>query len=172
MTNKTTSMTDSNQQPQTATILSQLKAPFPPQDHKERKLRGGGKWLYIPWQKIRDRLDEVYPKWQCSYSDPLVCEQDVVIRCKITIQGVTREGVGTAPQAEFNDEGKRKGIGSPCECAIADALKNAAEQFGVGAYLDDQDFVAGYLARHGDHRATKWRNEQMRWEGNRQKVIG
>ena len=74
-------------------LLPELKKPFPVADHKERALPGGGRWFFIPWQKMRDRLDEVCPDWQVIYSDPVIAGELVVIRCKLTICDVTREGV-------------------------------------------------------------------------------
>lgn len=129
-------------------ILVELKKPFPSADHKERKLPGGGKWFFIPWQRIRERLDEVYPGWSASYSDPVLCEGVVVVRCRLTIGNVTREGVGNSETD--------KGYGTPVERATADAFKNAAEAFGVGAYLDDQMFVIKHLQSKGDGRGVKF----------------
>lgn len=141
--------------------FAKLKAPFPAADHKERKLPGGGRWFFVPWQTIRERLDEAAPGWSCTYSDPLkLLDGETVIRCRLTIEGITREGVGVAYAAEFNDSGKRKGIGSPVESAIADAFKNAAEQFGVAAYLDDQAKTVAIMQSKGDGRAWKFAKEQ------------
>jgi hypothetical protein len=50
-------------------------------------------------------------------------------------------------------------FGSPIEKATADALKNAAEMFGVGAYLDNQQFVIKYLHSKGDGRGVKFAQE-------------
>lgn len=49
-------------------IIHKLEEPFPAEDHKERPLKGGDRWFYIPWQKIRERLDQVCV-WQDFYSD-------------------------------------------------------------------------------------------------------
>jgi hypothetical protein len=92
-------------------------------------------------------LNEVCPDWTVTYSDPVIAAEYVVIRCQLTIGGLTREGVG-------NDKAypDKKTYGTPIERAIADAFKNAAEQFGVGAYLDNQDFVIRHLQQQGDGR--------------------
>lgn len=139
-------------------VLEELKKPFPAADHKERELPGGGRWFFIPWQRIRDRLDVVCPgAWQVNYSDPVVAGDYMVIRCRLNICGITREGVGNdKAYPELNERGKAKTIGAPPERATADAFKNAAEQFGIGAYLDDQKFVVNYLQRNGDGRGTQF----------------
>jgi hypothetical protein len=140
-------------------ILKTLKAPFPPEDHKKRSLPGGGRWFFIPWQKIKERLDAVCPEWGCSFSDPVIAGELVVIRCRITIASVTREGVGNSDAMGDRTSGGGYKFGSPIEKATADALKNAAEMFGVGAYLDDQQFVVKYLHSKGDYRGVKFAQE-------------
>ncbi len=140
-----------------SSILTELKKPFPATDHKERKLPGGGRWFFVPWQKIRDRLDNICPDWEAKYSDPYVAGDYLVIRCQLTICGVTREGLGNdKAYPETNENGRAKIIGTPPERAAADAFKNAAEQFGIAAYLDDQDFVIRYLQSKGDGRGVRF----------------
>jgi hypothetical protein len=132
-------------------ILTALKQPFSAGDHKERQLPGGGRWFFLPWQKIRERLDQVCPDWSCTYSHPVVAGDYVVIRCQLTICGITREGVG-------NDHAypDKQTYGTPIERATADAFKSAAEQFGVGAYLDNQQFVIKHLQSQGDGRGVQF----------------
>lgn len=150
-----------------AEISPKLKEWFSPEDHEERKLPGGGKWFFVPWQRIRDRLDNVCPDWAASYSDPIECGRTadlngiIVIRCRLTLCGVTREGVGNSENDAYriNEEKRYKGYGTPIERATADAFKQAAESFGVGAYLDLQkdqrDRFVKYMNKRGDGRAYK-----------------
>lgn len=149
----------------TPALVAKLKEPFPVAEHKERKLPGGGRWFYISWQTIRDRLEELFPlDWAATYSDPVVVGDYTVIRCQLTILlsqgGITREGVGNdKAYPELNQQGKAKTIGTPPERARADAFKNAAEEFGLGAYLDDQKLVIRYMQTAGDSRAYKFAKE-------------
>jgi hypothetical protein len=140
-------------------IIEQLKQPFPVAAHKERKLPGGGRWFYIPWQAIRDRLDEVCPEWEVSYSAPGQLGEYCYITCTITIGGVSRSAPGNAPMELLSSSGKDMSRGTPIERAIADAFKNASESFGVARYLDDQDFVVRYMQSRGDGRAYKFATE-------------
>lgn len=64
------------------------------------------------------------------------------------ICNVQREGVGNSEAT--------KGYGTPVERATADAFKNAAESFGVGAYLDNQEFVVKHLQSKGDGRGFQF----------------
>lgn len=151
-------------------ILQKLREPFPPDAHKERKLPGGGRWFFVPWQSIRDRLESLFPlDWTATYSDPVVVGDYTVIRCQLTILvsqgGITREGVGNdKAYPELNDQGKAKTIGTPPERARADAFKAAAEEFGIAAYLDDQKFVIRHMQSKGDGRAIKFATENG-WVG-------
>lgn len=119
-------------------LYPKLKSWFRPEDHKLRKLPGGGKWYYVPWQTMRDRLDDIYPDWEIDYSDPVQRGEQVVVKCHLKIAGVTRVGFGNS-HAEFDDwEEEKKQRGTPEERAIACAFKRAMEQFGVCRYLDIQ----------------------------------
>lgn len=139
-----------------------LRVPFPAADHKDRKLPGGNTWFFIPWQTIRQRINQCDPVWSISYSDPVVVAESVVIRCQLTIHEITREGVG-------NDRAfpEKQTYGSPIERAIADAFKNAAEQFGVGAYLDSQDFVVKHMQQAGDGRAYAYSDRRKKVKNSR-----
>ncbi len=106
--------------------------------HKDRDLPGGGRWWYLPWQTIRAYLDEVCPDWQVLYSDPIYLDKFCVVTCTLSLCGVSRQGVGSAPIELISSKGKDMARGNPIERAIADSFKNAAEQFGIGAYLDEQ----------------------------------
>jgi hypothetical protein len=146
-----------------AEILAALKQPFKPEQHKERKLPGGGRWFFIPWQDIRERLDEVYPDWECCYSEPSYIGDYCHISCKITICGISRQVPGNAPIQLISNEGKDMARGTPIERATADAFKNAAEVFGIARYLDDQTKTVNLLHKQGDGRAYKFakENEQI-----------
>jgi hypothetical protein len=120
-------------------IQPQLKAWFPPEAHVERELPGGSStWYFVPWQLIRERLDEVAPDWQMDYNDPVYLEDMCVIQCSITICGITRKAPGNAPIKLISGKGKDMARGTPVERAVADAFKNAAEAFGICRYLDEQ----------------------------------
>lgn len=141
-------------------IQRQLKEPFPPDVHKERDLPGGGKWFYVPWQVIRDRLDDICPDWEVEYTDPVQFDELCTIRCTLKICGVSRSAPGNAPMRLISSSGKDMSRGTAIERAIADAFKNAAEAFGIGAYLDEQsqdkrEFTIKYLHKSGDSRAYK-----------------
>lgn len=148
-------------------VLEKLKQPFPPEDHKKRKLPGQGEWIFVPWQKIRDRLDQILPlDWEVKYSDPVTVGDYLVIRCQLTILisqgGITREGLGNDKAfPELNEQGRPKIIGTPPERARADAFRGAAEEFGICGYLDDQAFTRQHVSNN-NHKLSQFRSESAR----------
>lgn len=150
-------------------IQPKLKAWFPPEAHVERDIPGktSATWWFVPWQLIRERLDEVVPDWQVDYTDPVYLEELCVIRCRITICGIVREAPGNAPLRLISSKGNDMARGTPVERAVADAFKNCCEAFGVCRYLDEQadkatkeNFIR-YLHKGGNGRAgTVYRNNE------------
>jgi len=131
-------------------LKKKLKDFLPTTHHEIRDLPGGGTYAYISWQKVRAFLDDLCD-FHIEFSDPITVENICCVRCTIVIEGVARQGMGVCDTT-------KKGIrGTFIESAIADSFKNAAEQFGVGAYLDNPDvqdrlktngvLVATYKAR-------------------------
>lgn len=128
--------------------LKKLREWFPPDDHEKRETPGSGEWWYIKWQRIRERLDEAFGcLWSDEYTDP-VYVHDVdqnpaksicVVRCTITIDGRPRQGVGDAYVQLLSGKGKDMARGTPIERARADAFRQAAESWGIGRYLDNQN---------------------------------
>jgi hypothetical protein len=137
-------------------IYSDLTAPFPPEAHSERVLGKdkNGKWtywVYVPWQQIRERLIKVVGLrgfaiettgyWFDEQGNPIV-------QIRLNILGVVREGIGyTTTHQSFK--------GNKSQTTYADAYKNAAEEFGIGAYIDDQEFVIRYLWQNATDAKTK-----------------
>lgn len=154
---------------ETQEIIAKLKAHFPADIHRERDLPGGGKWFYVPWQAIRERLDEVCPDWQVAYSQPAYLGAFCTVTCTITIGGISRRGVGNAEIELISKSGKDMSRGTPIERAIADAFKSAAEAWGVARYLDEQadpklkaDFIR-YMQKRGNGKAAVYHHRN---EGN------
>lgn len=147
-------------------IREQLEAWFPAEAHRERKLPGGGKWFYLPHQVITTRLNEIcFGHWQDDYKPPVITGDYLTVYCQLTIYGVTRTGVADSKTyPELNDEGKEKIIGSPVVNTTRHSFRDAAERFGLGAYLDSQkgktrDAFIKYMAGKGDRRATQFAQE-------------
>ena len=80
---------------------------------------------YVEWHTVADLLDRVVPTWSHSVRNVVQIGDMVAVTAAITIDGVTREGVGTGT-AE-SEMGIKK--------AEHDALKRAAVKFGIAREL-------------------------------------
>ncbi|PYT01109.1 MAG: hypothetical protein DMF63_03945 [Acidobacteria bacterium] len=80
---------------------------------------------YVEWHTVADILDEAAPNWAHTVKDIRQIGDLMTVTVAITIDGVTREGIGTGPaQSEI---GIKK--------AEHDALKRAAVKFGIAREL-------------------------------------
>jgi hypothetical protein len=80
---------------------------------------------YVEWHTVADILDRITPTWSHSVRNVVQIGDMVAVTAAITIDGVTREGVGTGT-AE-SEMGIKK--------AEHDALKRAAVKFGIAREL-------------------------------------
>jgi hypothetical protein len=112
------------------TTLRALKQPVDPKLVKTREGwtdRQGNKHMveYVEWHTVADILDRLAPTWSHSVRGIVQIGDMVAVTAAITIDGVTREGVGTG-NAD-NETGIKK--------AEHDALKRAAIKFGIAREL-------------------------------------
>ena len=110
--------------------LNTLKQPVDPRLIKTRegwRDRNGNQHMveYVEWHTVADILDRVAPTWSHSVRGIVQIGDMVAVTAAITIDGVTREGVGTG-NAD-NETGIKK--------AEHDALKRAAIKFGIAREL-------------------------------------
>jgi hypothetical protein len=123
-------------------LMQELREAFLPSEHKDRVIKGGGTWYYVPWQTILKRLNKVCGyQWEVSWGFPAFDHEanTCVVHCTITICGVSRQNIGDAEIIERNKDGKVvHSRGTPIDRAKAAAFKNAAEMFGICSYLDEQ----------------------------------
>ena len=80
---------------------------------------------YVEWHTVADLLDRVAPTWSHSVRGIVQIGDMVAVTAAITIDNVTREGVGTG--TADNETGIKK--------AEHDALKRAAIKFGIAREL-------------------------------------
>jgi len=85
---------------------------------------------YVEWHTVADILDEHAPNWGHSVKDIRPIGDIITVTVAITIDGVTREGVGTGKLA--SETGIKK--------AEHDALKRAAVKFGIARELYKREF--------------------------------
>jgi len=85
---------------------------------------------YVEWHTVADILDESAPNWIHSVKDIRPIGDIITVTVAITIDGVTREGVGTGKA--ISETGIKK--------AEHDALKRAAVKFGIARELYKREF--------------------------------
>lgn len=85
---------------------------------------------YIEWHTVADILDETAPNWTHTIRDIKQIGNLFMVIVAITIDGVTREGIGTGPAD--SEVGIKK--------AEHDALKRAAVKFGIARDLYKKEY--------------------------------
>jgi hypothetical protein len=80
---------------------------------------------YVEWHTVADILDRITPAWSHSVRSIQQIGETVAVIASITIDGVTREGIGTG--SSESEMGIKK--------AEHDALKRAAVKFGIAREL-------------------------------------
>ncbi len=87
---------------------------------------------YVEWHTVADILDEHAPNWAHTIKDIRPIGDIITVTVAITIDNVTREGVGTGRAS--SETGIKK--------AEHDALKRAAVKFGIARELYKREFDA------------------------------
>jgi len=87
---------------------------------------------YVEWHTVADILDHHAPNWGHSIKDIRAVGDIITVTVAITIEGVTREGIGTGRLS--SETGIKK--------AEHDALKRAAVKFGIARELYKRDVGA------------------------------
>lgn len=117
--------------------LSKLRENVKPglvRTRETRRDRNGNmqKVEYVEWHTVADILDESAPNWEHSVKDIRKIGDIMTVTVAITIDGVTREGIGTGMAQ--SETGIKK--------AEHDALKRAAVKFGIARELYKREFDA------------------------------
>lgn len=118
-----------------AQLLQQLSAGIRQGDIKQREgwrdRQGQAHFVeYVEWHTVADLLDRLIPEWSHAVRDIVQVGNFVAVTVALTLNGVTREGVGTG--TADTETGIKK--------AEHDALKRAAIKFGIARdlYRDDE----------------------------------
>ena len=132
-----------------STTLKELRKNVDPHLVKQRegwRDRNGNVQMvdYVEWHTVADILDDSAPNWAHTVKDIRQVGDIMTVTVAITIDGVTREGIGTGlAQSEM---GIKK--------AEHDALKRAAVKFGIARdlYRKESDTIEreGSVSTNGD----------------------
>lgn len=148
----------------TLRLMRELSEPFPRE--VERVLRKGGTELtYIPVSEVIVRLNRAFGVTGWS-SEIFRCERDpldpdfIIAHVRLTVfsmlgnsaQAVTKDGFG-GQRIKRTKQGEIVDLGDEFKGAVSDALKKAAQQFGVGLYLARTE-EALMIEEEQDHAAA------------------
>ena len=118
-----------------STTLKELRKTVDPnliRQRAGRRDRNGNVHMveYVEWHTVADVLDDTAPNWAHAVKDIRSIGDIVTVTVAITIDGVTREGIGTGKA--ISETGIKK--------AEHDALKRAAVKFGIARELYKKEF--------------------------------
>jgi recombination DNA repair RAD52 pathway protein len=125
-------------------LFNELTEPFPPEMERS-VVKSGTSLTYIPVSEVITRLNRTFGVCGWSY-EIIKCERDaidpdfVVAHVRLTVNGdfiypsSTKDGFG-GQKIKRKKDGGIVDLGDEFKGAISDALKKAAQHFGVGLYL-------------------------------------
>lgn len=122
-------------------IQRELRQPLAPSAHKIRPLPGTDDlYIYLPWQAVRDRLEEVAPDYNLDFDDPVYDHVANLVSLKATVEilGVKKSAIAGVKISIISQKGKNAEIGHCIDRLHAEAIKNVGEAWCIGRYLDDQ----------------------------------
>jgi hypothetical protein len=127
-------------------LLKQLSAGIKKEDIKQREgwrdRKGRTRYVdYVEWHTVADLLDKLTPNWSHAVRGIVQIGDFVAATAAITINGITREGIGTG--SANSETGIKK--------AEHDALKRAAVKFGVARDLYRDEEKGGKPSRRPDN---------------------
>jgi hypothetical protein len=140
-----------------STTLKELRKHVDPELVKQRegwRDRYGNVQMvdYVEWHTVADILDETAPNWEHSVKDIRQIGDIMTVTVAITIDSVTREGIGTG--LANSEMGIKK--------AEHDALKRAAVKFGIARDLYKKEFDAfERVAQHAEQPAAPQNQQQQ-----------
>lgn len=112
--------------------------------------------VFVDARSVAAHLDDVVGgEWHTAYRQPPVTVGNPALECQLTICGVTRSDVGTVEPSKI--------ASSDTKDLYSDALKRAAVQFGVGAFLYRFPLVMAKCEKFGNAwYLTKTAKQQLK----------
>lgn len=126
-----------------ADIYNQLAEPFP-QEMERVIVKSGVELIYLPVSEVINRMNRVLgvDNWSfeiMSVNRDTIDQDEIIAHVSVTatINGkvVTKHGFGGISVKRSKKDGKPVDLGNDFKGAVSDALKKAAQNFGIGLYL-------------------------------------
>jgi hypothetical protein len=107
---------------------------------------GSKKYAYVSGKDVIVRLNEAFEhEWSSEVIEEKATSDHIVMRVRLSYKGTSHEGYGGAAIALYSqgpNTGKPVDLGNSYKSAYTSALKKAAEQFGIGLGMDEEDTPA------------------------------
>jgi hypothetical protein len=111
---------------------------------KTRKGRSGNRLSYIETPEYIKRLNLAFDyNWSFQIEEERVESGFIVVRGRLTAEGVSKSQYGTSQITLSKDTGEVVAIGDDYKAAGSDALKKCASLFGIGLHLYNGSNGAG-----------------------------
>ena len=112
----------------TPEMVALLRAPFRPDQVRQRSGAGGKLFDYVTARDVAERLDDAVGAHNWATAFAVIDPDKWAVECRLTVCDVLRADVGY-PNSDKPDELE------PLKAAYSDAFKRAAVMFGVGRHL-------------------------------------
>jgi len=118
---------------------------------KSRRGRSGITLSYVETSEYIKRLNSIFDyNWSFEIVDEKVDNGFVIVRGKLTAEGITKSQYGTSQITVGKDSGEVLAIGDDMKSAGSDALKKCCSLFGIGLHLyNDADNGNGNNGNNG-----------------------
>jgi hypothetical protein len=119
---------------------------------KSRKGRSGSTLSYVETSEYIKRLNSIFDyNWSFEIVDEKIENGFVVVKGKLTAEGITKSQYGTTHITIGKDSGEVLAIGDDMKSAGSDALKKCCSLFGIGLHLyNDADNGNGNNGGNGN----------------------
>lgn len=120
------------------------------------------KYPYVIGKDVISRLNEAFQHdWSSKVIDTIKDDNTVIIRLQITHGDISHEGFGGGTIMRYSggqNAGKPIDMANAYKSAFTNALKKAAEQFGIGLVDDDDDVAPAQSNNHSSHGGSQGYN--------------
>ncbi len=153
--------------------ISELAAPFAPEQVKTRRGNFGQTLEYVEANSVIHRLNEALEGgWSFNVVDTQFEQDEVIVRCRLTINNTVREQFGGSRITRHKDTGDMISLADDLKSAASDALKKCATLAGIGLYLYQDQPGNGHNGNGNGNGNAHGQNGQRRNGGYQQRGNG
>lgn len=119
--------------------IAALEAPFQEHELESKPGRYGKMLTYVKTAAVTRRLNQVFASaWSLEVTRLEVGKTAVLATVRLTAEGIAHEQAG-GQTIDRDHDGNPIELGDDCKAAISSAMKKAAQLFGIGLYLCEDE---------------------------------